>query len=464
MAYTIEDLRSEGTLRLGVRLDLEKWARTALPPEQQPAAHHRLLIGELNDVCHGKTDRLMVLMPPGSAKSTYSSVLFPPWWFSRQRGSCVISATHTAALAQDFGARVRNLIGEHGRKFGFVLSSQKARHDFRLSDGGSYFATGVHGAVTGRRADLILIDDPVRSHEDADSPVRRDHLWNWYRSDLLTRLKPSGRIVLIMTRWHEDDLGGRLLQSSDGWRCIKLPALAGPDDPLGRAEGAALWPEWEDAAMLARKRNVIGERPWASLYQQEPRPQGDAMFRTEPVRTVDEADNLRSVRAWDLAATAAESGTDPDWTVGLKLGRGGNGSYVVQDVVRIRGSPLEVETLILRTADHDGPNVPISLPQDPGQAGKSQAQYLISRLAGFRVTASPENGSKTGRAIPVASQVEAGNVALLRGPWNYAFMEEMRAFPFGRKDDQIDALSRAFDQLMILQPAARRLPYGHMAR
>ena len=447
-----------------LRTALTNWAALALPPSQTPAAHHHLLGSELRDIADGTNDRLLVLMPPGSAKSTYGSVLFIPWWFMHHPATSVIACAHTEALANEFGGRARGLIAEYPHQLGFSLAARRARHDFTTNRGGSYFATGVHGAVTGRRADLIVIDDPVRGHEDADSAVEREHLWNWYRSDLLTRLKPGGRIVLIMTRWHEDDLGGRLLHTDPSWRCIRLPALAELNDPLHRAIGEPLWPDWENAAQLERKRALIGERQWAALFQQSPRPPGDTLFKLDAVPVIDTAEPIQTVRGWDLAATAARDGADPDWTVGVKLGREVTGRFVVLDVVRLRGSSHQVETAITQTAERDGPDTLISLPQDPGQAGKSQAQYLVGGLAGYRVHASRETGPKATRAAPVASQIEAGNMALLRGGWNAAFLDEARAFPLGRKDDQVDALSRAFAELIAMGPAARRVGAAFMGR
>jgi predicted phage terminase large subunit-like protein len=286
----------------------------------------------------------------------------------------------------------------------------------------------------------VVIDDPVKSHLEADSGAARDALWAWYRSDLLTRLKPRGRIVLVMTRWHEDDLGGRLLQAGDGWRVIRLPALAEENDPLGRRPGEALWPEWEDAAALARKRATVGPRVWSALFQQKPRPDTGSLFPVTRIGVLDVApEPAQAVRAWDLAATEASAGGDPDWTVGLKLGRTGEGRLIILDVVRLRGGPHAVAEAIVNTARQDGRGVRVGLPQDPGQAGKQQVAWLTSLLAGFRVVAGPETGAKATRASPVAAQVEAGNLTLLRAGWNRALLDELRDFPTGRKDDQVDA-------------------------
>ena len=434
-------------------LGLAAWAEHVLKPlDQRPAAHHRMLLDRLGLVAEGAIDRLMVLMPPGSAKSTYASLVFPAWWLARQPATSVIAASHTAELADHFGRRLRNLVAEEADALGYGLAGDsRAAHRFRTTAGGEYFATGIHGPVTGRRADLVVIDDPIKNHAEGESSLAREHLWNWYRSELITRLKPGGRIVLVMTRWHEDDLAGRLLEAGDAWHVLRLPALAEPGDPLGRRPGAALWPDWEDEVALARKRTTVGSRTWQALYQQSPTSAEGALF---PVARIGVADALpegaRMVRAWDLAATEAGEGRDPDWTVGLKLAHCPDGRLVVVDVVRMRGGPNEVTQCLVDTAARDGRAVPVGLPQDPGQAGKQQVAFLTGRLAGHSVVASPETGAKLVRAMPVAAQVEAGRLSLLRGAWNQALLDELRDFPHGRKDDQVDALARA--HAMLAQP------------
>jgi predicted phage terminase large subunit-like protein len=412
---------------------------------------------ELNALAAGDTDRLILLLPPGSAKSTYASLLFPPWWFARHPGSSILATSHTASLAHHFGRGVRALIEQHATRLGYALDrTSRAAHSFATTTGAEYFATGVRGPITGRRADLILIDDPVKSQAEADSPGGRDHLWSWFRSDLITRLKPGGRILLIMTRWHPDDLGGRILESGDQWRSLRLPALAELEDPLGRAPGDALWPEWENADALARKRAIIGERAFASLFQQAPRVASGRLFLPGRIPLVDDPVTSTAVRAWDLAATVPSPGRDPDYTVGLKLARTESGQFIVLDVIRFRGGPHEVEDAIVHTAAADGAAVAIGLPQDPGQAGRAQVKYLTSRLAGYRIVATPETGAKETRAMPVASQANAGNLALRRAPWNRPLLEELQDFPNGAKDDQADALSRAFTLLTETAAPSRR--------
>ena len=394
-------------------------------------------------------------MPPGSAKSTYTSVLFPAWFISRPRVN-VIGASNSATLAEDFSRRVLSFIREHSKLLGCSLARENAEL-WETTAGSRYRAAGVGGTIAGHRADVVLIDDPIRGREDAESERIRDKAWNWYTADLLTRLRPGGRIVLIQTRWHEDDLAGRILEREPGrWRVIKLPAIAGEDDLLGRAPGEFLWSDDEYGygnllkQAYARAQQTGAMRDWASLYQQEPRPADGAIFKTRQI-VVEDAAPARgeTVRAWDLAATAQLGTHDPDWTVGVKLRRTVEGRFYVLDVVRMRGGPDEVEATIVNTAKLDGPTVKIGLPQDPGQSGKQQVLYLTRKLLGFKVESSPESGSKTERASPVASQVNVGNFSIMRGSWNAAFLDELASFDSGRKKDQVDALSRAFGMVIV---------------
>jgi predicted phage terminase large subunit-like protein len=357
---------------------------------------------------------------------------------------------------------VRSIIVAKQAQLGFeVTTGYSSAEAWSTTSGGEFLAIGVRGAISGRRADLIVIDDPVKSQADAESKTQRDYVWEWFKADLMTRLRPGGRMVLIMTRWHRDDLGGQVLaRGGSDWRVIRLPALAEHNDPLGRPEGAPLWPDWEDQALLAQKRGLIGERAWAALFQQNPHPAAGQIFVADRLEIVDIPSRDRIgpiVRAWDLAATGTTGKNDPDWTVGLKLGQETNGRYIILDIRRIRGSPREVEELVLATARLDGTDVIVGIPEDPGQAGKSQMAYLTRQLAGFSVVAARETGAKATRAMPVASQLEAGNVTAAYGDWNQGLVDELRDFPYGRKDDQVDALVRAFTTLANLRRPSRSI-------
>lgn len=428
--------------------------------------HHRRLAAALEAVERGEIKRLMVFMPPRHGKSELVSKRFPGWYLGRNPGRQFIGASYGQDLASDFGRDVRNIVGSAEYRALFpdvgLAGDSAAKNRWHTSRGGSYVAAGVGTAITGRGADILNIDDPIKDRAEADSETTRDSVWNWYTSTAYTRLMPGGAVVLTLTRWHQDDLAGRLLEAeadgADRWHVISLPAVSDA--------GAALWPDAYDLPALQRIRSAIGERDWSALYQQSPRPFEGSLFKVGQIGTLDTspATGTRIVRAWDLAATAQTGTRDPDWTVGVKLARLPDDRFVVLDVVRLRGGPDEVEAAIVNIATQDGKNVRISLPQDPGQAGKQQVLYLTRKLVGHTVESSPETGDKSTRAAPVASQVNVGNVSIVRAPWNRAFLDEMSGFPDASHDDQVDALSRAFAMLMAPVMPARRIVLPIMGR
>jgi predicted phage terminase large subunit-like protein len=450
------------------------WAIEALTPYGEvPARHHAFLLRELETVALGETDRLMVFMPPGSAKTRYASIVFPAWMLAQRIGVDMIGASYNGDYANDLSGQIIRLIQENTETLGYRLISD-SRQLWRTNNRGQYRAAGAGGGITGRRADLFVIDDPIKGREDADSEIIREKVWKWYRAEVVTRLKPKARIILIQTRWHHDDLAGRLLNSprAGDWRVVELPAFAEADDALGRKPGEPLWPEWEDREALERKREEVGPREWASLFQQRPTPTEGALFKVLMLQTLDAAPICSAmVRSWDLAGTEAKRGSNPDYTVGLKMGRTPVGQYVIPDIVRLRGGPDEVLAAIVNTAKADGKMVTVRLPEDPGQAGKQQVLHLTRALAGYRVVSDRESGNKEVRAGPVASQVNIGNVAVVRAPWNATFREELADFAAGTYDDQVDALSGAFGviglgdmPMRISETATRRAAGAHAVR
>lgn len=443
------------TTRRNCRTSLLAWCIEALADQdKEPAAHHRLLIRELERLAATPDGRLMVFMPPGSAKSTYASVLFTAWWMATHQRSNVIGVSYGSDLAQSFSRRVQDTIRTHSQTLGINLTSEAVER-WGTTNGCEYLSSGAGATITGFRSDIVIIDDPVKGREAADSLTLRDKIWNGYLADIYTRRKPGCRILVIQTRWHEDDLSGRILTNDpDGWRVIKLPAFASSkDDPLGRDIGSPLWGDdkYGYAKQLIDAKAFYelngASRDWQALYQQDPRPAEGSLFKVGLIETLDVAPNTRGaqvVRGWDLAATKQIGTRDPDWTVGVKLARMATGQFVVLDVVRFRGDPDEVEAAILNTAKQDGRGVRISIPQDPGQAGKNQALAFTRLLTGFQIDTSTETGDKATRAFPAISQVNGRNFAMVHAPWNAVFRDELAAFPSGTKDDQVDALSRAF--------------------
>ena len=362
-------------------------------------------------------------------------------------------------LAEEFSRSVIGHVRNNSDALGIGLVREAVK-TWETTNGGTYIAAGMDATIAGRRGDLILIDDPVRDSKEIANQEQRDKQWEWFCADVTSRLKPGGAIVVIMTRWHQDDLSGRLQERQPGlWRVVSLPAIAGENDALGRAPGEFLWggDDSYDYAGLLRRRLAEAEmsgamRTWGALYQQDPRPAEGALFKTHMITTVPVSPSGSNIgRGWDLAATRQTGTANPDYTVGVKLLRTNDGGYSVLDVVRLRGGPEEVNQAIVNTAHQDGHGVRISLPQDPGQAGKAQVLSLTQKLAGYRVESSPETGDKATRAAPVASQVNVGNVSMVQAAWNAAFVDELSGFPNASKDDQVDALSRAFSVVGLAQ-------------
>lgn len=431
--------------RRSIRRSLTEWCRYA---GFEPAAHHRLLIDRLEQVSTGDIDRLAVFMPPGAAKSTYGSILYSPWHFAQHPNHCVIAASHTAELAEKWGRRVRNLLAEHSLVLGVGLSpDSQAAGRWETSAGGEYFAAGVGGAIAGRRADLVVIDDPVRSREDADSELVRDKTWDWYKSDLYTRLKPGGRIVLIQTRWHEDDLAGRLLADmaagGDRWEVISLPALAEGDDPLGRRPGEPLWPEWEDDEALARKRRAVGPRDWSALYQQRPAPEDGDYFKREWIRPCTLASlpphsTCRSYGGSDYAVTA-DGG---DFTVHGVVSVDPEGKMFLRDVWRKQASSdVWVEKFCDMVLEHK----PLAWAEEQGQIRAGVGPYIDRRQRERQAWCVreqfPTRGDKAVRAQSMRGRMALDGLYVpIDAPWYADLVAELMSFPAGKHDDQVDML------------------------
>lgn len=432
----------------------------------EPARHHRLLIENLERVSAGEIDRLAVFMPPGSAKSTYASILYAPWYLANHPKDAVIAASHTAELAEKWGRKVRNLLSEHRHVLGVGLAADsQAAGRWETEHGGEYFAAGVGGSITGRRADLAIIDDPVRSREEADSALIRERTWDWYKSDLYTRLKPGGRIVLVQTRWHENDLAGRLLEDmesgGDKWEVISLPALAEADDPLGRAAGEPLWPDWEGVEALERKRRAVGPRDWSALYQQRPAPEEGDYFKSEWIKTVAQlpaASGLRVYGASDYAVTA-DGG---DYTVHVIVGLDRDGKMFLLDLWRGRSSSdVWVESFCDLVAKWK----PIGWAEEQGQIRSGVGPFLERRMRERRTFVArdqfPTRGDKAVRAQSIRGRMALNGLYVsVSAPWLADFRSELLSFPAGKHDDQVDALGLAGQLLdkMVLGPKPKPAP------
>lgn len=385
-------------------------------------------------------------MPPGSAKSTYSSALFPPWYLAQNPAKMVIAASHTAELAERWGRRVRNLVAEHSARLGYaVAADNQAAGRWATSADGEYYAAGVGGSITGRRADLVVIDDPVRSREDAESETVREKVWDWYRADLITRLKPGAAVVLVQTRWHEDDLAGRILAAEgdkrDGgaWEVIRLPALAELLDPLGREPGGALWPEWEDGAQLERKRAIIGPRDWLALYQQRPTAEDGTYFKKEWFRTYREAPERMTIyMSGDFAVTEG----DGDYTELAVWGVDQLDNVYALDWWNGQVSSDRWAAEFIRLIKRWNPVVFI------GEGGpiRGAMEPLLNRMmrderAYVVMEWMPNRNDKSANARPLQAFMANGRFHFPATEWAERVQDQMLRFPDGKYDDAVDACS-----------------------
>lgn len=424
--------------------------------------HHMLLIERLEALERGDIHRLMVLMPPGSAKSTYASTLFPAWYMARNPSHALIAASHTAELAERFGRRVRNTIVEHGETLGTGIAADNAAAGrWETTKGGEYFSAGVMGPITGRRGDLVIIDDPVKSRQDADSETVSERTWEWWKADLSTRLKPSAKVVLIMTRWSELDLGGRLLDDmatgGDKWEVLRVPMEAEPNDPLGRTVGEPLWPEWfTDSMRSTAKRDT---RTWSALYQQSPAPETGSYFLKDwlrPVPTLPPRASLRVFGASDYAVT--DDGGD--YTVHIVLGVDSDDRLYVLDLWRDQASS---DRWVESFCDLVVQWKPMGWAEETGQIRAGIGPWLDRRSRERRAFVArqtfPTRGDKSVRAQSIRGRAALGGLYIpVDAPWRADFEAELLSFPAGRHDDQVDALGLCGQLIDIMTAPGKPKP------
>jgi predicted phage terminase large subunit-like protein len=430
----------------------------------------------LDAVRRRESPRLMIFAPPRHGKSQIFSRHGPAYALGRDPDLNIIATSYSADLASRMNRDVQRIIDDERYREvfpGVGLSGANTRATavgsyIRNSDifevvghEGVYRSAGVGGGIVGMGADILIIDDPIKDPEQAYSEAYREKLWEWYTMTAYTRLMPGGGILLGHTRWHDEDLAGRLLaaqaEGGDRWDVVLYPAVAEEDESHRRA-GEALHPERWPLEKLDAIRGVVGAAAWSASYQQRPTPRGGGMFRREyfPVQEAAPAGRMARVRYWDLASSVSSTS---DFTVGLRMSRTPDGTYFVEDMVRGRWTPFERDQVILQAAQLDGREVQVRIEQEPGSSGVSQVAAMVRMLAGYDVHADRVTGDKVTRAAPFAAQCEAGNVRLVNGPWAREFLDEVMAFPFGKHDDVVDGSSGAFNTL-ALAPPPRRMVAG----
>lgn len=388
---------------------------------------------------------LAISMPPRHMKSTIGAECLPAWWLSNHPQGEVIIASYNQTQARKMARACRQRFdGDmHRMIFGKAEFSVDAADELqlrgKLNGRPSLIAAGVGAGLTGSGGDLVIIDDPVKDMEEAESETIRDKVYDWYTSVASTRLSPGGHIILIMTRWHHDDLAGRILRDdAENWDVLNLPAIS--DD------GRALWPERFPVEDLMSKKAAMGSRVFEALYQGRPTPLEGGMFRRDWIRYGEPlGSRAYRCRYWDKAATHGGG----DWTSGTLMSMQ-DGRYVIEDIVRIQGSPAEVEELIRATAERDGRQVRIRMEQEPGSSGVDVIDHYARHvLRGYDFRPDKVTGNKQLRAEAMAAAMECGNVSLVTGRWNRDFVEELMEFPLGAHDDQVDSTSGAFNELAL---------------
>ena len=409
-------------------------------PLYQRAQHHAQIAAKLEAVERGEIDRLMIFMPPRHGKSELASKRFPAWCLGRKPSRQIIAASYNSDLANDFGRNVRNIVAEP--EFGQVFPTvslapdSQAANRMNTNHGGAYVAAGVGTAVTGRGAHIALIDDPFKDREEADSERRREVVWDWYRSTLYTRLMPGGAVIIILTRWHEDDLAGRLLeQEPEQWDVLSLPALD--------RDGKALWPEWYDEQALLRIKNTIGPREWSALYQQQPQPDDGTFFKREWFDGGNSVPaNLRYYGSSDYAVTDGGG----DFTVHRVWGICPKG-----DVYRVAGwrGQTASDRWIEEKLDLIAKYRPLAWFGEGGVIQKAIEPMLRRRMrernVHCRLEWLPSVADKPTRARSFQAMAATGRVHFEPS----ADLSEFLVFPAGKHDDEVDVASligRAIDQ------------------
>lgn len=448
LAYTADEWR-----QMAARKSLKHFTARMFPG-YETAPHILTLIDALEWAVSTPNARLIVTMPPRHSKSLHVSENLPAWYLGTHPDERVIAASHTAQLAYTFSRRVRNKIANDRYPFpGVKIAGDKGAVQAWDIEGhlGGYYAVGVGGSPTGSGGNLIIIDDPIRSQADADSETVREALWEWYTGTLRTRLEPGGSIILTATRWHDDDLTGRLLaaQATGGehWRHVHMPAI--------NDAGDALWPQRWSLETLAATRTAVGSRVWGSQYQGDPIPSEGGMFKRQWWQRYTELPELHKIEL--TMDSAFKEGVENDYSVIACWGDDGNGGHYLVNVWRERvGFP---DLLKMAHTAHewtrdtfDTFRVPLVI--EDKASGQSAIQMLkkpLPQMDGTILPALPvvafpvkSTENKIARAEGVTPLVEGGRVFLPeRAPWLDEWLKEHERFPLGAHDDQVDTTSMA---------------------
>jgi predicted phage terminase large subunit-like protein len=405
---------------------------------------HIVLISDiLMKVYNGEIKRLIVNLPPRHAKSETISMRFSAFWMENKPNQNVLIAGYNQNIGRRFSRKTRNIMLERTG----LNEKHSSIDEWSIPNNSTYYVGSVNNAKTGIGFDLIILDDLIKSREEANSSQIREKLQDFYSEDLYSRLEPNGTIIIVQTRWHEDDVVSYAMSKEpDAWTVVNLPSLCEDNnDLLGREIDEPLWPERFDKKTLYDIRSVLGDYAFNALYQGRPSSKDGDFYKPNNISVKNIPEKIiRKVRSYDIATTQGRG----DYTASVLLGVDDKDHYWILDVWRAQLGTKERDEKILQTAIKDGNDVAIILPNDPA-AGKSMVFYWTKLLAGFNVSYERPTKSKEERATSFAVQINNGNVSMLKDSWNYDLISEMRSFPSSRNDDQVDALSTGFNSLVL---------------
>lgn len=439
-------------------------------PAEWTAPHFRLMQATLDRVTAGELFRVIFQVPIRHGKTEHNTYGYAAYHFARDPRFRGLLGTYNQRQADTFSRNIRKRV----RANGVAMSKDRdAASEWETAAGGGLRAVGAGAGVASVNADGIFLDDPIGSREEAESPAHRARVYDWITNDILARAEPHTFAILTMSRWHQDDPVGRLLdQQGDRWHVVDLPALAEAGDVLGRAEGDPLWPAMRSLEWLEDKRVEMGSYGFASLLQGRPRPRDGGMFKWDWWRKLGDTPRCsRLVRYWDLAGTRPEKGKhDPDYSAGTLMGRTDDGRTAMLHQTAFRLSVMERDAKLEQVARADkaayGHDVQWWIETEAGIAGKDRTATIKRRLhaIGLTVNDEPATGSKEVRAEPLASAAEAGNVLLgpddPEAPWHDAFRLEAADFPHSTHDDRVDSAAGAYNKLAI-QPSRKAQGFTH---
>lgn len=438
------ELRRRRKIREEECVDFNTWLKVTSPKLEWDVPHLLKIQEALAAIERRDIDRLILNTPPRHGKTEQVTVRYPAYRLEKNPQIRNITGAYNQLLVDKFSRKTRRIARQRGIR---LNPERKAVHDWETTQGGGLRAVGVGGGITGSGGDLILIDDPIKNREEAESETYREKLWAWFLDDLWTRREPGCAVVLTMTQWHHDDIVGRILNGPDAkeWHVLKFPALAEENDPLGRPIGAALWPERFNEDWLHKQEAILGDYSFAGLYQCRPVPRTGNPFPRDKIQFVEahEVPRLVSVwRGWDKAGTK-DGGKR---TAGVKIGIGVDKLvYVLHERVGQWDSHKRAQEMLTQ-AKEDGKRVKLALEQEPGSGGKESAEASVRNMQGFIIDYRPATGDKMTRADPFSTQWIGGNVRLVRGDWNKAYLDEMEISPSGKYTDRMDASALAYNR------------------